>query len=112
MDYEVYKLRNGQSVLSKDGSRPVTYANRTQAERAAAKIPGAEVIVRGRPFYVLVPVCEKCKGAEDVEVVEVLEERNPDVYGEKFICSSCQGRARFQAENEGYLRAVAGGWND
>lgn len=50
-----YRLRSGELVTSKTGSWPVQYTNRTQARVAAAKIPGAEVIVRGRPFYVRVP---------------------------------------------------------
>ncbi len=50
-----YKLRNGDLVTSKDGTRPITYANRTQARKAASAIPGADVIVRGRPFYVRIP---------------------------------------------------------
>ncbi len=50
-----YRLRHGDIVTSKDGDRPTTYANRTQAQRAASAIPGAEVIVRGRPFYVRLP---------------------------------------------------------
>jgi hypothetical protein len=48
--------RTGETVTSKDGEWPTQYANRTQAERAAAKIEGAEVIQRGRPFYVRLPV--------------------------------------------------------
>ena len=52
-----YMLRTGEIVLARpwDGrTYPVTYTNRTQAERAAAKV-GGEVIQRGRPFYVRLP---------------------------------------------------------
>jgi hypothetical protein len=55
MIVKTVRLYAGDLVTSKDGEYPVTYANRTQAERAAAKIPGAVVIVRGRPFFVRVP---------------------------------------------------------
>ena len=47
-------LRNGDVVLGKlyqGKPSAVTYANRTQAERSAAKVSG-DVIQRGRPFYV------------------------------------------------------------
>ena len=47
-----YQLRSGAVVTSRDGQSPIQYANRTQAERAAAKIPHAAVIHQGRPFYV------------------------------------------------------------
>jgi len=47
-----YTLRSGDKVTSKDGTWPTQYTNRTQAARAAAKIPSAVVIQRGRPFYV------------------------------------------------------------
>ncbi len=47
-----YKLKSGELVTSKDGDWPTQYANRTQATKAAAKIAGATVIQRGRPFYV------------------------------------------------------------
>lgn len=51
-----YTLKGtGERVTSKDGEWPTQYTNRTQAQRAADKIPGAEVIQRGRPFYVRVP---------------------------------------------------------
>jgi hypothetical protein len=49
---DTYKLRSGETVTSKDGDWPTQYANRTQATRAAEKIPHATVIQRGRPFYV------------------------------------------------------------
>lgn len=47
-------LRDGTLVLGKEykgETFPKTYANRTQAERAAQKEAG-DVIQRGRPFYV------------------------------------------------------------
>jgi hypothetical protein len=47
-----YRLRSGDVVTSKDGTWPTQYTNRTQAQRAADKIPGATMIQRGRPFYV------------------------------------------------------------
>jgi hypothetical protein len=47
-----YRLRSGELVTAKTPDWPIQYANRTQAEKAAAKIPGACVIHRGRPFYV------------------------------------------------------------
>ena len=49
-----YRLRSGELVTSKDGEWPTQYTNRTQAQKAAAKIPGEEMIQRGRPFYVRV----------------------------------------------------------
>lgn len=52
MSGHTYRLRSGEYVTSKDGDWPTQYTNRTQAERAAAKIDGATVIQRGRPFYV------------------------------------------------------------
>ena len=54
-----YTLRSGDVVTSKDGKWPKQYANRTGAEKAAAKIPGADVIQRGRPFYVRLPKAEE-----------------------------------------------------
>lgn len=51
-------LRNGAVVLAKHTAYGVgakTYANLTQAERAAAAIPGAFVRRFGRPFYVVIP---------------------------------------------------------
>jgi hypothetical protein len=50
-----YTLRSGDVVTAKTADWPTQYANRAQAERAAAKIPGATVIQRGRPFYVCLP---------------------------------------------------------
>ncbi len=44
--------QTGETVTSKTGEWPTIYTNRTQAYRAAAKIEGATVIQRGRPFYV------------------------------------------------------------
>jgi hypothetical protein len=52
---ETYTLSDGTTVTSKDGEWPTQYTNRTQANNAAAKIEGAEVIQRGRPFYVRLP---------------------------------------------------------
>lgn len=54
-DVPTYFLNNGREVLAHDkGSakgRPKTYANRSQAERAAHDVGG--VVLRfGRPFYV------------------------------------------------------------
>lgn len=49
-----YTLNTGDVVTAKTSDWPTQYANRTQAQKAAAKIPGAEVIQRGRPFYVRV----------------------------------------------------------
>ena len=49
-------LRDGTMVLAKlyEGApSALTYANRTQAQRAAESI-GGDVIQRGRPFYVRV----------------------------------------------------------
>jgi len=54
-DTVTYRLRSGDLVTSKDGKWPTQYTNKTQALRAAAKIAGAEMIQRGRPFYVRVP---------------------------------------------------------
>lgn len=56
MKKTTFVLRSGDIVTSKDGSWPTQYANFTQARAAAAKIPGAEVIQRGRPIYVRVGV--------------------------------------------------------
>lgn len=59
------KLNSGVVVLGKTteyGLSAVTYANRTQANKAAAKLVAsgvkAEVIHRGRPFYVMVTETE------------------------------------------------------
>lgn len=50
------KLKStGETVVAGKDGYPKTYANRTQAQNCAAGIPGAEVISRGRPFYVRVP---------------------------------------------------------
>lgn len=56
---KTYTLRSGDVVTSKYGDWPTQYTNRTQADRAAAKIPGAVVIQRGRPFYVCVQLASK-----------------------------------------------------
>jgi hypothetical protein len=49
-------LRDGTRVLGKDhkerGHCALTYSNRTQAAKAAAREPDGAVIQRGRPFYV------------------------------------------------------------
>lgn len=50
-----YILRSGETVTAKSSDWPTQYANRTQAQKAADKILGAEVIQRGRPFYVRLP---------------------------------------------------------
>lgn len=50
-----FKLNCGIVVTSRDGEWPTQYANRTQAERAAAKIENAVVVHIGRPFYVAIP---------------------------------------------------------
>jgi len=51
------RLRDGTLVLARElkdyGIAAYTYANRTQAERAAQKV-GGQVVQRGRPFYVRV----------------------------------------------------------
>jgi hypothetical protein len=51
------KLRNGLNAIAKDFKgrlEAVTYANRTQAEKAVAKLGhGWEVYHFGRPFYVV-----------------------------------------------------------
>ena len=50
-------LFSGEWVLGKEtvyGDMPLTYANRTQAERRA-KADGCEVIQRGHLFFVRVP---------------------------------------------------------
>ena len=57
IEYEVpcVTLRGGVVVLAKPYKgdlSAVGYANRTQAERSAAKHPGASVYHPGRPFYV------------------------------------------------------------
>lgn len=51
-----YTLNTGDIVTAKESDWPKQYANRTQAQKAASKIPGAEVIQRGRPFYVRVGI--------------------------------------------------------
>jgi hypothetical protein len=54
-------LRNGATVLAREvkdyGVCAYTFANRTQAERAAAKYPNSGAYVRaiGRPFFVVIP---------------------------------------------------------
>lgn len=65
---KTYTLRTGEMVTSRNGEWPTQYANRTQATNAAAKIAGAQVIQRGRPFYVKLPSCQptvpcECFGA-------------------------------------------------
>jgi hypothetical protein len=56
MSQATCKLRNGQEVTAKmfNGKlEPVTYSNRTQAEKAAAKLgAGWKVYQFTRPFYV------------------------------------------------------------
>lgn len=50
-------LYNGETVLAKSYKGhlfPKTFANRTQAETAAASVDGGFVVQRGRPFYVRV----------------------------------------------------------
>lgn len=51
-----YKLNNGQTVIAKEtkyGVRPVTYANRTQAQRKADQIGGGVYHpCLSRAFYV------------------------------------------------------------
>lgn len=54
-------LRNGLTVLAKlyQGTpSALTYANRTQAERAALKVGGT--VCGRRPFYVAVPAADQC----------------------------------------------------
>jgi hypothetical protein len=53
----MFRLNNGREVLAKmyEGEPyPVTYANRTQAERKAAELGAGWAVFRfmGRPFYV------------------------------------------------------------
>ena len=116
-----YRLRSGDLVTSKDGSWPTQYTNRTQAARAAAKIDGAEVIVRGRPFYVRVPevACESCKklvAPDEGKTLDVQTARqthgSPAEYDEQFICHPCIDRAEYEHENADYLWARARGWAD
>lgn len=80
-----YTLRQGDVVTSKDGDWPTQYTNRTQAARAAAKIPGADVIQRGRPFYVRVPISQPtttvCTHAHMVE--------RPDDMTHAWQCADC-----------------------
>lgn len=74
------KLNNGRTVTAKlyhGEPMGITYANRTQAEKAAQKIDG-KVIHSGRPFYVEVkpkPLTEVTQGraaaARDVHTVKV-----------------------------------------
>lgn len=59
---KTFRLQTGDIVTSKDGEWPTTYANRTQATKAADKY-GGEVIQRGRPFYVRLPT-----GAKSMEL--------------------------------------------
>ena len=48
-----YTRQNGEVVAANAaGDFPKIYVNRTMAEQAAAKIPHASVIHRGRNFYV------------------------------------------------------------
>ncbi len=60
---KTYRIHTGELVTSHDGEWPTQYTNRTQANKAAARIPGAEVIQRGRPFYVRIPEPEKAADA-------------------------------------------------
>lgn len=54
-DVPTYFLNNGREVLAHDKGpakgRPKTFANRTQAQRAAKDVGGV-VLCFGRPFYV------------------------------------------------------------
>lgn len=54
---ETYKLNNGREVLAKTtkhGQWPITYANRTQAEKKLAEMgEGWTIYHGGRPFYVV-----------------------------------------------------------
>jgi hypothetical protein len=63
IEYERYeaKLSDGTVVLGKlykGEVSPLTYSNRAQARRAAAREMGGCVIHRGRPFYVWLPESE------------------------------------------------------
>ncbi len=56
-----FKCASGDLVLGKliDGTvTPKIFANRSLANNAATRIPGAAVIQRGRPFLVRVPVAQ------------------------------------------------------
>jgi hypothetical protein len=53
-----YRLSRGTLVTAKSFDSPLHYANLTQANNAAAKIPGADVVrasTFGRGWYVRVP---------------------------------------------------------
>lgn len=64
VDLLTFTLRNGMVVLARKcdfmPTYPMTYANRTQAQKAADKIPGATVwkSLHSRPFYVALPTGE------------------------------------------------------
>lgn len=54
---KTYTLRSGHVVTSKDGEWPTQYANRTAAQKAAAKIGGTVVHpASARAFYVKPPI--------------------------------------------------------
>ena len=118
---KTYKLRSGDLVTSKDGLWPTQYTNRTQAERAAAKIPGATVIVRGRPFYVKLPdiKCDKCRkvvGEVSTVTIQTCGQSfsSPAEYEDQEWCATCVNRAEYESDpdNAAYERALARGWAD
>jgi hypothetical protein len=64
IEYERYEVRlsGGDLVLGKlykGEVSPLTYSNRAQALRAAAREVGSYVIQRGRPFFVRLPEREE-----------------------------------------------------
>jgi hypothetical protein len=66
------------------------------------------------PIFVSCEKCEKPVESETVETVELLTERNPDVYEDQVWCMTCRERAEYLSDpfNEAYERARARGWED
>jgi len=63
--------------------------------------------------------CQKCKKVTPVEDLDIVSKQTcgasmggPAEYDEQEWCDSCRERERHYAENEGYYRALASGWND
>jgi hypothetical protein len=73
-----YTLSCGDVVTSKDGEWPTQYANRTQAYKAAAKVNGATVIQRGRPFYVCLKLAHS-----------ITNDAVPVYVRERMLCNKC-----------------------
>lgn len=97
-----YRLRTGELVTSKSGTWPTQYTNRTQAQRAADKIDGAEVIVRGRPFYVRVPELDQCPGCG--VTARLSDEAEYGVTFHTAICDGCRAETLKDCQMDSFDR--------